>query len=278
MVDLASNSLPTALNLAKIQSSFAQYVLTPINAFGLGGLVFDIEGETSIDLTAEITDHYLEDNSTVQDNIAIRPQRITFSGQIGDVVYSRENSSNAVIQKVAQKLTVLNQYLPELAKQSQQIFSSLTASSQSLSLTNSSRLNTLFSAPTLNNIANIWAAIQNLNPSNGRQQQVYIYLKALMDQKILTSLQTPFEFVTNLAIESITAIQDETTRSASTFVITLKKIRVASTQTTVFNKLQYQDKAAIQSEPTQQLGNNQGTDYNVEYLNQFVVMRPGETN
>lgn len=278
MSSIVSNAIPQALNLAKIQSSFTQYVLTPINAFGLGGLVFDIEGETSIDLSADITDHYLEDNSTVQDNIAIRPQRITFTGQIGDVVYSRENSSNAVIQKVAQKLTVLTQYLPELAKQSQQVFSSLTASSQSLSLTSSSRLNTLFSAPTLNNIANIWAAIQNLNPSNGRQQQVYIYLKALMEQKILISLQTPFEFVTNLAIESITAIQDDTTRSASTFIVTLKKIRVASTQTTAFNKLQYQDKAAIQNEPVQQLGNNQGTDYNAAYLDQFVVMRPGETN
>lgn len=273
MTTINSTNATVAANLSKMQSSFTQYVLSPLNAFGLGGLVFDIEGETTVNLSADITDHYLEDNSSVQDNIAIRPERITFTGYAGDVVFEQESSSTQDIQKVVQKLTVLSAYLPSLAKQSQQVFNTLTAGSQKLSLNNTSLVSALTSAPTLNNIANIWAAVKNLNPSNGRQKQIYNYLKALMEQKILISLQTPFEFSTNMAIESIYATQDETTRSMSVFTIALKKVRVATIQTTVFNPLKFQNTALPQNQPVQQLGNNQGRSEYLQYLDKYVVVR-----
>ena len=57
--------------------SLKQYVVTPLNAFGVGGFVFDSEGDTTVNLSADITDHYLEDNTSVQDHIAIKPKRVT---------------------------------------------------------------------------------------------------------------------------------------------------------------------------------------------------------
>jgi len=53
--------------LGGISANLNNYVVRPLNAFGLGGFMFDIEGETSVNLTSQITDHFLEDTTNVQD-------------------------------------------------------------------------------------------------------------------------------------------------------------------------------------------------------------------
>ncbi len=41
----------------------------------IGAFVFDYAGEVSSELHADITDHYTEDNTVVQDHIALNPIR-----------------------------------------------------------------------------------------------------------------------------------------------------------------------------------------------------------
>jgi hypothetical protein len=245
--------------VAKIQKNFGAYVVTPLNAFGLGGFIFDVEGETSITLSADITDHFLEDNVAIQDHIGIRPQRVTLRSYVGELVYQVDSKTNTVLQKVVQKLTVLNAYLPALSNAAQQIQSSLSLASQSF--TSGEIFNLASSAlrpPNLNNIVDLWALTKNLNPAASKQQQAYLYFKALQEQKILVSLQTPFEFVTNMAIETIVATQDETTRNMSDFSLTLKKIRTVAVNTVSFDPNKYQNRSQQQAQNTSEQGNNQG--------------------
>ncbi len=42
-----------------------KYIVKPKNAKGIGGFVFDYEGETNVTFQADITDHYLETNDAV---------------------------------------------------------------------------------------------------------------------------------------------------------------------------------------------------------------------
>lgn len=269
-VNVSPNATQNGLDFAQIQQSFTKFIVTPANAFGLGGFVFDIEGETSIQLTADITDHYLEDNSTVQDNIAIRPQRVILKSYVGEVVYQVDRSTNTPVQQVVQKLTTLNAYLPVLSKAAQQIQSSLSIASQSFTSNGISGLSSsaasLLNSPNLNNVVDLWALTRNLNPAATKQQQAYLYFKALMEQKILVSLQTPFEFITNMAIENITATQDENTRSMCDFSITLKKIRTVEVKTISYDPNKYQNRAAQQIQSTAQQGNNQGQEQLVSPL------------
>ena len=91
--------------LDALTAEFQNYVVAPLNAFGLGGFLFDAEGESTARLNAEITDHYTEDNRAVQDHIAIHPTRITLKGYVGEIVYTQPGQDQSFLQTAVQKLT-----------------------------------------------------------------------------------------------------------------------------------------------------------------------------
>lgn len=206
--------------LTSIQTSLNQFIVKPINAFGLGGFVFDSEGTSTVNLYSEITDHYTEANIAIQDHIAIAPQKITLKGYVGEVVYRTDQTNNTSLQKAVRKLTTLTNYLPVLT----------TGVKQAMSVLKGETTLDNIKPSDVNKVVDLWALTKNLNPGASKQQQAYLYFKALFEQKILVSVQTPFEFMTNMAIESITAIQTEDTKYITDFAITLKKIRVAETK------------------------------------------------
>jgi hypothetical protein len=239
------------------------YVVRPLNAFGFGGFLFDVEGETSVDLRAEISDHYLEDNTTVQDHIAIRPKSLTLKGYVGEVVYQGDDRSDQVIQKVTQKLTTLSAFLPELSK----------GASQAVDAIKSDKLTDFtledLELSSVNRVTDYYAFTRNLLPPTSKQEQAYLYFKALMEGKYLVSVQTPFEFMNRMAIETVTARQGEDSRFISDFSITLKEIRTAQMlQTDVKNSKYvvddvspedlYQGRALPQYEDLSIVGNVEG--------------------
>lgn len=205
--------------IADVQS----YVVAPVNAFGLGGFVFDALGEDTARLDAEITDHYTEDNKSFQDQIAIRPKKITLRGYVGELTCVPSNPDPAILQQAVQKLTTLSSYAPILSASAQQLIATSTAG----------QLPDL----TLSDTANIYGLIKNLIPqatNSPKQQQAYNYFKSCMSQKILMAVQTPWEFMTNMAIESVIAIQPEGSDSVTDFAVTYKEIRIAKTQTVAY--------------------------------------------
>ena len=74
---------------------------------------FDYEGEQSVQLQSEITDHYAEDNKSLQDQISIKPVIYTtrgFIGELNDVIPLAPN----IIRQILSKLTIISAYTPEL--------------------------------------------------------------------------------------------------------------------------------------------------------------------
>lgn len=205
--------------IANIQN----YVVSPLNAFGLAGFVFDVEGESVATLSSDITDHYTEDNKAIQDHIAIHPKKITLKGYVGELIFTGNTEGLPFLQQAVQKLTTLTSYLPTLSNAATQIVGTMQSPTTS--------------DITLSDSSNIFGLVKNLIGTFGdqaKQQQGYAYFKALQQQGILMGVQTPWEFMTNMAIESITVIQDERSRSFSDFSVTLKEIRIAKTQTTAY--------------------------------------------
>jgi hypothetical protein len=235
--------------LDSLIADFSSYIVAPLNAFGLGGFLFDVATESMANLSAEITDHYTEDNKAVQDHIAIRPKRITLRGYVGELIFANgDQSSPSLTETLTQKLTTISGFLPTLsaaATQIQQTIQNPSASSVNLS-----------------DAANIYGAVQNLLPSTGngaKQQNAYAYFQSLLNQKVLMGIQTPWEFITNMAIESIVAIQDENSIYVSDFSITLKQMRFAQTLTTAFGVAQsiFGD-AGLQAQNPVNIGNQPG--------------------
>lgn len=232
-----------SLDFSLIQQSFNKYVVRPINAFGLGGFVFDVDGEATVNLTTEITDHYTEDNAAIQDHIAVKPKRVVLRNYVGELIDRRDNNTNTLLQNITQKLTIASGYLPALAsatKQAKSIFEGGIGPSSLKRLTD----------VTVNQVVDLWGATKNLTPPIERQAQAYMFFKALCEQKILFSVQTPFEYMTNMAIESIAAYQGEESKYISDFSITLKEMRFAKTSTVAFDPAKYKSGASTQSVST----------------------------
>jgi len=211
-----------ANDLQLLTDSFSKFIVSPLNEFGIGGFVFDNEGDTSLNLTAEITDHYTEDNKSIQDHIAIRPKRLTLKGYVGELVYYSPQNDGGFIQKAVQKLTTVSSFLPQLSAAATQATALIQkARDGNLSLDN-------VSLESVNKILDLWGLAKNLGANDSKQQRAYMYFKALYEQKILSSIQTPYEFLSNMAIESIIALQDERSKYVTDFTITFKQIRTVS--------------------------------------------------
>lgn len=57
---------------------------------GIAGFLFDIVGDEMVMLTSEITDHYVEDNTAIQDHVALAPEQITVKGIVAELVIGSE--------------------------------------------------------------------------------------------------------------------------------------------------------------------------------------------
>lgn len=256
--------------LDALSAALQSYVVAPLNAFGMGGFVFNVAGEAIGHLSADITDHYAEDNKALQDHIAIRPEKYTLKGYVGEVVYNTDVPSGAPISVLTQKLTTISAYLPLLSAGEQQLQDTIQAPSAS--------------SLTLSSAANIFSAVKNMfaaSGNSGNQADALMYLKACQNQGILMGIQTPWEFITNMAIETITVVQDENSVFVSDFSVTFKKIRIAKTLTTAFSNNApgssaipdvarvLEGAAGLQAEPVTNIGNVPG-------LNLPTALLPGD--
>lgn len=240
-----------AFDIAKIQDSLNKYVIAPAAIFGLAGFAFDVEAESTTRLHAEVTDHYVEDNTVINDHMAIRPSEITFKSYVGELVYLEESKAENFIQDAIQKLTILSPLLPEISD-SAKIIQNKYRNMNVMSLGE-------ITGDTLNQFRDIYALVKNLNPANEKQRQAYLYFKALMEAKTIMSYQSPFEFMTDMVITDVLAVQSADSKYIADFSITMKKIRFAKIETTDYKPEDNQGRGASTRAPVQNRGNVQGS-------------------
>lgn len=194
--------------------------------------VFNFEGEQSITLESDITDHYSEDNVAVQDQIALRPVIIETHGFIAELT-DIPPAALALIQQVATKLTVIDAYVPEISA------TALLAYLNAFSLyqTGANAVNAAVSA---------WSSIANgpsgesvingnsINQANNQtlQQQAFQTWWGYWQSRTLFTIQTPWAIFQNVAILKVKPVQDDTTETVTDFHVVFKQIRMVSSRTT----------------------------------------------
>ena len=52
---------------------------------GIGGFLFDIPGDDEIRLRSQVTNYFLENNKSVQDNVAVEPATMTLRGLVAEL-------------------------------------------------------------------------------------------------------------------------------------------------------------------------------------------------
>ena len=77
-------------------------------------IIFNYEGEQTDTMESDITDHFIEDNTAIQNQISLKPITITthgFIAELNDVVPKELEK----LQTAAQKLTLIGGFVPSLS-------------------------------------------------------------------------------------------------------------------------------------------------------------------
>ena len=214
---------------SQVNEGLSKYYKSPQNFF------FHYQGEDTIDLQSDITDHYVEDNTAIADQIALKPERIKtegFVGELNDVAprYLTEAKT------IAEKLTLIDGYLPGLSATALRAYNiafqgyqvgvgAMNSGVQAWTSINDSSVSTnvITGSETPEQLAELKKSTKYQNEQQRAFQLFYGYWK----QKQLFTVQTPWAIFRNMVIESIKASQNGDTDQVSTFSVTFKIMRFA---------------------------------------------------
>ena len=209
-------------NLARIpgliENVVNQFIVRPTgnpNVEGVSGFVFDVVGTEVIYLDSDITDHYAESNIALQDHIALKPERFTLTGYVGELRDIFPNTFLSVL-KTVQSLGTLEGVLPEFTAQATEIYGKIAGELSKV-------------GQVINQARNIYDIFFDKNTSATRQQKAYSYFYQLWKNRQLCEIETPYGLLEDMAIESIQVKQGEDTNIISDFSVSFKKIRKART-------------------------------------------------
>lgn len=199
----AQNKDPNPLSILPLDESF----------------FFDYEGEQAVNLTSDITDHYVEDNTAIADQIALKPEEVMTSGFVGEL----NDIAPPILQpakQLADKLTVLGAYTPVLST------TAILAYVEAKFLYD-------VALQVSNSVIQTWQfATNTLDPSKvqTKQQKAFLKFYGYWKDRRLFTIQTPWAIFKDMAIKSLRSVQPNDDQYISTFEITFKKMRFASTK------------------------------------------------
>lgn len=226
------------------------------NSFQLIRYFFDIVNDDTVSYSAQITDNWIESNSTIQDHIAISPITVTMKGLCGELVYeakqaeldyktelalaNKRNAEDEIllsfgdwgdIVNVDGKLTAISAYAPQLSnitQKAQNMWDLHQASSQK-----ARRISNILTGRTNKSLTSQMNSYNGLS-SNARESRLKRvgeeFRKALVGRKSFT-VTTPFGTFEDMFLQSVTLHQGNED-FAGDINITLKQIRYANTLTT----------------------------------------------
>ena len=213
-------------------------------------LIFNYEGEQAVALESDITDHYIENNTSIQDQIALKPETITTHGFVGEL----NDIAPAALQPlktIADKLTPVGAYAPALsataiiAYTEAQFAYTIGANAVNTAVSAWSSINGGGGESVING-AGIASQAKNQTKQQQYFQQFYGYWKS----RTLFTIQTPWAVFQDMAIKSLRAVQDAETNVITDFQVTFKLMRFASTTLTenaLYGTNSFQGRSAAQS-------------------------------
>lgn len=180
--------------------------------------LFNYNGEESVTVTSDITDHFVEDNSSIQDHIAKKPVMITTLGYIGELTNVAPDALTP-LKFVVDKLSTLGPFVPGLTRTAMIGYNAAVSAYTTVNTAARSVVSALESI-TGNGSAN---RVQTL------QQKAFTRFKKYFESRTLFKVQTPWAIFENMAIMSMRVVSEEETRMISTFEMTFKQMRFAKT-------------------------------------------------
>lgn len=207
---------------------------------------FDVRTEETIEAGSDITDQYVEDNSAIQDHVAINPVEITLTGFIGEKVYKPQDLYTSKARDLVRKFNPITSFVPPLSSYVE------TAIGAASYIESSIRRY----AQNIKNIKDIFSKDKTENTT--RQSKVFFELKALRDaRKYVTVYIDNIGKFENYLIKNVRMSQEDSIYQ-SRLIVELKEFNSVNTQTVSLDLERYKDRVATQRANEENLGKIQG--------------------
>lgn len=195
-------------------------IIIPEGVAQIGSFAFDYRETEEEALESEIPDHWLEDNTAAHDHIAVKPVRVTLSGYVGELVMPASTLKTLLgaLTAATNALSILPVFLGQQTAGNQQAIAQAISQAQSV---------VVQVGQTIARAAQLANLLQGLlsGPSRNKQQQAFLQLKAYWQAGIIFTVVTPFETLTNMAIESIRVVSPEDSKDWSRYVVRMKQLQ-----------------------------------------------------
>lgn len=202
-------------------------LVSPKSSKGVSGWKFDITQNETVRLSADITDHYTESNTFINEHIVRKPITITLSGLKGELVYRRPDGIPGGVQELQNRLEIVDAYLGDYTPgMLQSIQRGISRAQSAVALLNQG----------LNKTQNMLAALSGEGPEETLQEKAYKELKALYRSNQLVTVQTPWEFFDSMIIQELSFSQGGETTGKTEIQITLKEMRFADIEINSFDE------------------------------------------
>ncbi len=195
-------------------------IIIPEGVAQIGSFAFDYRENEEEDMEAEIPDHWLEDNTAAHDHIAVKPVRVTLSGYVGELVLPA-----LTLKTILGALTAATNLLSQLPVfLGAQTPGNTQAIEQAISQAQSVVVQVGQTIARAAQLSNLLSGLLS-GPSRNRQQQAFVQLKAYWQAGIIFTVHTPFETLTNMAIESIRVVSPPESKDWAKFVVRMKQLQ-----------------------------------------------------
>ena len=214
----------TARYLFRKSVEASQALVNIIGVTGIAGFQFDIIDEESITLESDITDNYVEDNTSIQDHIVLKPVRLSVRGFVGTFKYAPHPILSAT-GKITQNLALASAFLPKIENIPQLFklkeFDNITQGVKLRGNVGEFNLNTL----------DTFKEFQDLFFVSKPQARAFLFFEALWNSRALFSITTPYKRYDNMCIELVKPIQDGRTKDITDFTVNFKQMRFTQSVT-----------------------------------------------
>lgn len=192
-------------------------IIAPAGIGQIDAFFFDYKGDETVTVSADVTDHWMEDNTVAHDHIGLKPVEVTLSGFIAEVSLDSGffNNLNTIIQGAQTGLVQLSAVLGKYAPGATDKLLKILADTQNIALQIERALQIA------NSILNFFVP----GPEFNKQQAAFNKLSVLCESRHLNTVITPFKRYDNMAITSLRAVQKGDSRMVSSFTVTLKQLK-----------------------------------------------------
>lgn len=235
--------------VSTVKDRVKSYFISESPDEGIIDLRLDIIGEETLTADSDITDNYVENNTSYQDQISLKPKIFTIQGEVGELVWYQRDPNEQGLGQLAQRLEGVVSFLPIKSRSFNQMKSTVMEGLQ-----------------WVDTASNAIDKINKLSDENGNaQQQAYIHLLSLRDERKPITIQSPWELLVDYVIQSVKFTQPKETKDKTLISITFKEFRQALLGETVpFDENKYQGNAVFENQPMVDNGTVSGLDSTVK--------------